>query len=89
MRNLVMSKPENHYLRRRAAIKIEFDFNRKKKHSFFADNRLQVDQIKRKVEAKFNKSLFIGKNNYFKSQNNPALSSNQLDTLMWSYLGFL
>ena len=29
---------------------IEFDFNRKKKHSFIGDNMLQVDQIKRKIE---------------------------------------
>ena len=31
----------------------------KKKHSFFTYNKLQVDQIKRKIEAKFNKTLFI------------------------------
>ena len=59
MWNLLISKPENHNVRRKTAIKIEFDFNRKKNNSFIADNKLQVDQIKRKVEAKFNKSLFI------------------------------
>ena len=52
MWNLVISKPENRNLRRETAIKPEFDFNRKKKHSFIADNKLQVDQIKRKIEAK-------------------------------------
>ena len=28
-------------------------------HSFFADTKPQVDQIKRKIVAKFNKPLFI------------------------------
>ena len=45
-------KASSHNLRRKTAIKIEFDFNRKKKHSFIADNKLQVDQNKRKIEAK-------------------------------------
>ena len=58
MRILVVSKPENHNLRRKTAIDIEFDFNRKKKHSLIAGNKLQVDQIKRKMELNFNKSLF-------------------------------
>ena len=31
----------------------------KKKHSFFAGTKLQIDQIKRKIEAKFKKPLFI------------------------------
>ena len=56
MWNLVISKPENHNLRRKTAIKIQFVFNRKKKHSSIACNKLQ---IKRKIEAKFKKSLFI------------------------------
>ena len=30
-----------------------------KKHSFFADTKLQVDQIKKKMEEKFIKTLFI------------------------------
>ena len=30
-----------------------------KKHFFFADTKLQVDQIKEKVEEKFIKPLFI------------------------------
>ena len=59
MWNLVISKPKKHNLRRKTEKKIEPDFNRKKKHSFIADNKLQVDQIKRKIEANFNKSLFI------------------------------
>ena len=46
--NLSVSTPENHNLRRKTALKIEFHFNGKKKHSLNADNKLQVDQIKRK-----------------------------------------
>ena len=30
-----------------------------KEHSLIADTKLQVDQIKRKMEAKFNKPFFI------------------------------
>ena len=59
MWNLVISKPENHNLRRKTAMKIAFDFNRKKKHSFIADNKQQFTKINRKIDAKFNKSLFI------------------------------
>ena len=47
----------------------------KTKHSFFADTKLEVDQIKRKLVAKFNKPLFTQKLNIFKSQNDPYLSS--------------
>ena len=28
-------------------------------HSLIADTKLQIDQIKRKIEAKFNKPFFI------------------------------
>ena len=59
MWNLVKSKPENHNLRSKTAKNIKFDFNTKKKRSFIAVNKLQVDEIKRKIEAKFKKSLFI------------------------------
>ena len=52
-------KASSHNLRRKTAIKIEFDFNRKTKRSFIADNKLQVDQRRRKLDAKLNKSLFI------------------------------
>ena len=37
----------------------EFEFSRKKEHSLIADTKLQVDQSKRKMEAKFNKPFFI------------------------------
>ena len=40
MLNLVLSNPENHILRRKTAIKIEFEFIRKKKHSVIADIKL-------------------------------------------------
>ena len=46
-------KASSHNLRPKTAINIEFDFNRKKKHSFIADNKPQVEQRKRKIEAKF------------------------------------
>ena len=75
MWNLVISKPENHILRRKTTIKIEFDFNRKRKHSSISYNRQQVGQIKKKIGAKFNKSLFILISNTLKSQNDHKLSS--------------
>ena len=56
MWNLAVSKPENHNLRCKTAKKI--DFSRKEKHSFIADTKLQVEQVKRKMKAKFNKPLF-------------------------------
>ena len=59
MLNLMVSKPENHNLRRKTAVEIEVECSRKKKPYFIADTRLQVDQINRKKEAKFNKPLFI------------------------------
>ena len=59
MCNLVISKPENHNLRRKTAIEIKIDFNRKKNHFSLADTKLHVDQIQRKMEAKFSKPFFI------------------------------
>ena len=59
MGNLVVSKPEHHNLRRKTAIKTKIEFSRKKEHSLIADTQLQVDQIKRKMEADFNKPFFI------------------------------
>ena len=55
LRNLVVSKPEHHNLRRKTAEKTNFEFSRQKERSLIADTKLQVDQSKRKVEAKFNK----------------------------------
>ena len=57
--NLVVSKPEHHNLNRKAEIKTKSVFSRKKEHSLIADTKLQVDQSKRKMEAKFNKPFFI------------------------------
>ena len=57
------------------------------KHSFFADTKLQVDQIKKKLEAQFNKQLFTKKLNFFKSENDHNLSSIKLDAFIWSCLG--
>ena len=59
MRSLVVSKPKKHNLRYEIAKKIIKEFSRKKKHSFNADTKLQVYQINRKIEANFNKPLFI------------------------------
>ena len=59
MWNLVVSKPEHHNLRRNTAIKTKFEISRKKEHSLIADTKLQVDQIKRKMEANFNEPYFI------------------------------
>ena len=61
--NQVVSKPEHHNLKRKTAIKTTFEFSREKEHSLIADTKLQVDQIKRKMEAKFNKPFFIGISN--------------------------
>ena len=47
---------------RNTAIKIDFYFSRKKrkkKHYLIADTKLQVEQIKRKMEAKFNTPSII------------------------------
>ena len=56
-RNLVVSKPENHNLAGTTAIKTKDLFSRKKKHYFFADTKLKVHQIKRKIMAKTNSSI--------------------------------
>ena len=55
MLNLVISKPENHKLWLKITLKTKFEFNRKKEHTLIADNKLKNDQIKRKMEEKFNK----------------------------------
>ena len=79
-----MSKPENHGLGCKNAINSICEFSRKKKHSFIADTKLQVDQIKRKVEAKFSKQLLIWKSNISKSQNDHRFSNDKLDTIFLS-----
>ena len=88
MWNLVVSKPEHHNLWPKTAIKTECELSRKKKDSLNADTKLQVDKIKRKMEAKFNKpflSNFLNnKIKFFKSQNDHKLSSNQLNKLFWA-----
>ena len=59
MWNLVVSKPEHHNLKRKTAINSKLEISRMKEHSLISDAKLQVDQIKRKMEAKFNKQFFI------------------------------
>ena len=58
--------------------------SRKKEHSLIADTKLQVDQLKRKIEAKFKKRFFKKKNKCVESQNDHKLSSNQLDKIIVS-----
>ena len=82
--NLVPLKPEKHILRCKTAINIKFKLNRKKKHSFIDDIKLEAGQITRKVEPDFNKPLFISKSNIFKSRNDYKLSSNKPDTIIWN-----
>ena len=43
------------------------------KHSLFADTKLQVDQIKKKIEEKFIRPLFLYKSIIFKSRNDHKL----------------
>ena len=57
--NLVVSKPENNNFRLENAIDNKFQISRMKKHSFSADTKLQVDQIKKKMEEKFIRPLFV------------------------------
>ena len=55
----MVSKPENNNLRLKTAVEIKFYINRKKKHSFFDDNKLQGDQFKKEKEENFIKPEFI------------------------------
>ena len=50
--NLVVSKPENNNFSLKNAIETKSQTSRMKKHSFFADTKLQVDQIKKKNGGK-------------------------------------
>ena len=60
-------------------MKIEFEFSKTMKHSSIADPQLQVDQIERKTEAKFNKPLFFQKSTILRRQNDHRLSSTKLE----------
>ena len=63
--NLVVSKPENDNFRLKNAIETKFRISRIKKHSFFADTKLQVDQIKKKKWRKSSLSPYLFKNQLF------------------------
>ena len=54
--NLVISKPEDHNLLRKTAIKIQRFFSKKRKHFSFANTKLQNHKIQEKV---FNKLSFV------------------------------
>ena len=58
--NLVVSKPET-YKRLKTAIETKFCFSRMKMDSFFADTKLQIDQITKKIEE-ISLSLYLFKN---------------------------
>ena len=59
--NLVVSKPEHHNLRRKTALKTNFEFSRKKEHSLIAYTKLQVDQIKKWRQISTSHFLFKNK----------------------------
>ena len=52
-------KPKNQKIVKSSTIKARKQFKLKEEVSFFANTKVQVDQIKRKIVAKFNKPLFI------------------------------
>ena len=57
------------------------------KQSFFADTKLEVEQIKKKIEEKLIKPLFIEKSIIFlKKRNDHKLSIKKLNALAWSCL---
>ena len=56
------------------------------KQSFFADTKLEVVQIKKKIEEKIFKLLFIEKSIIFKKRNDHKLSIKKLNALAWSCL---
>ena len=51
----LVSKPDNHNFRKENSVKL----TQKKKHSFFADIKLQFHQFKKKMAAKLNNPFFI------------------------------
>ena len=79
MKNLQISKnknknlkssgiePENNNFRLKNPIETTFQISGMKKHSFFADTKLQVDHVKKKMEENFVKPLFIKQSIIFKS----------------------
>ena len=54
-----MSKTENNNSRLKTIIETKFEISGMKKHSFFSDTKLKVGQIKKKIDEKFIKPLFI------------------------------
>ena len=60
--------------------------SRKKKQSFFADTKLEVEQIKKKIEEKLIKPLFIKMSIVFKKRNDHKLPIKKLNEISWSSL---
>ena len=61
---------QKHNLRRNTAVENKFWFINKKKHSFFADSKLQNDQINKKNEAN-SISNYLFKNQLFWKSKRP------------------
>ena len=57
-----------------------------KKCSFFADTKLEVEQIKKKIEEKLIKPLFIWQSIIFKGRKDHKLLCKNLNALAWSSL---
>ena len=72
--NLVVSRPEKHNLMDKTGINIKFYFSRKKKHSFFADTKLQIDEVKRKIVGKFKSPCLLKKQTILKVRTTTSFS---------------
>ena len=59
----------------------------KKKHSFFADTKQQVDQIKRKIVVSFKKPILFNKQTFLKVKTTITFRVKKQDKLTWKCLG--
>ena len=59
----------------------------KKKRSFFADTKQQVDQTKRKIVANFNKPFLSEKQTFLKVKTIKRFPVKKQDNLVWKCLG--
>ena len=57
--NILVSKPESINFWLETKIETKYYISTMKKLSLFADTKLRVDQIKKKIDANFIKPLFI------------------------------
>ena len=82
----MVSKPENNNFGLKTATENKCYISRKKKQSFFADIKLEIEQIRKKVEEKLIKPLFIENSIICKKRNDHKLSIKKLNALAWSCL---